>query len=368
MLFLETYLDTPIEQALALAFAPPVVRSGVEVGNLAVVDRGGVRLLFSVLTAFLYAAKYEWVVFTVGPLVVNTFLRLGLPLTDLGPARPERLSASERLAWGSYYDQKPHVMAGRVAGKYSGFVRSFVGGGIGSAARFAGRRPERLRGSGCLDPGRGDRRFATQQPDAEARRQIIEEVLRTHGPVDVLINTAGLLSYRPFAEKDPALLERIVQFHTLVPMLLARQLLPAMIERGEGKVVNVGSTFGSIVFAWFAAYSTSKFALRGFSEALRRELDGIGVGVSYIAPRAVKTAFNTPAVYQIAEATGMNMDSPEWVAKQIVASILKDRKEVYLGFPESLFVRINALLPRVVDVVLRKQNQKMMAFVKRGET
>ena len=71
-------------------------------------------------------------------------------------------------------------------------------------------------------------------------------------------------------------------------MLLVRQLLPEMVARGDGRIVNVGSTFGSIGFAWFAAYSASKFGLRGFSEALRRELDGTGVTVTYVAPRAVK--------------------------------------------------------------------------------
>jgi len=201
----------------------------------------------------------------------------------------------------------------------------------------------------------------------DSRRNTVDALVRQHGRIDVLINAAGLLSYRPFAEEDPILLERIMQLNTIVPMLLIRQLLPSMIEHGSGRVVNIGSTFGSIAFAWFAAYSSSKFALRGFSEALRRELAGTGVSVSYIAPRAVKTDLNTTAVYQMAEATGMNMDSPQWVAQQIVRSIVADRKDVYLGFPESMFVRINALWPRLVDMALRKQNADMLKFAKGGE-
>ncbi len=126
----------------------------------------------------------------------------------------------------------------------------------------------------------------------------------------------------------------------------------------------MGSTFGSIAFACFASYSASKFALRGFSEALRREVKGTGVSVNYIAPRAIKTPFNTEAVYKMAKVVGMNMDEPKWVAEKIVQSIKKEAKDVYLGFPEKLFVRINAILPRVVDKALAKQNKQMAEFAR----
>jgi len=123
------------------------------------------------------------------------------------------------------------------------------------------------------------------------------------------------------------------------------------------------TAFGSIAFAWFASYSASKFALRGFSEALRRELEGSGVGVTYVAPRAVKTALNSPAVYRMAEKVRMNMDDPARVARRIVRAIGRDKKDVDLGFPEAWFVRVNALLPRLVDRTLRKQNRVMREFI-----
>jgi short-subunit dehydrogenase len=127
--------------------------------------------------------------------------------------------------------------------------------------------------------------------------------------------------------------------------------------------VNVGSMFGSIAFAWHAAYSASKYALRGFSEALRRELAGSGVGVTYVAPRAVRTPLNPPEVYRMAEQIRMKMDDPEPVARRIVEAIERDRKEAYLGFPESIFVRVNALLPRLVDRALRRQNSVMRTYM-----
>ncbi|MET0029408.1 MAG: SDR family oxidoreductase [Candidatus Thiodiazotropha sp.] len=200
--------------------------------------------------------------------------------------------------------------------------------------------------------------------DNQARNAAIDQAMTHLGGIDLLINNAGMMSFRPFHEEDPEILQRVVQLNTLVPMQLSHRVLPYMLEQGCGRIVNVGSTFGSIAFAWFAAYSTSKFGLRGFSEALRRELAHTGVGVTYVAPRAVKTKLNSSAVYRMAETVKMNMDEPEWVAARIVESIERERDDVYLGFPESLFVRINSLWPRLVDGAMKKQNLKMMAFAK----
>lgn len=118
-LFLERYLDRPVEQLLAAKINMPVDRSGlVEVGNLAVASAGGGRWLIAALTAYLHAARRKWVVFTIGPVLYNTFKRMGLALIDLGPASPSQLSPEERAAWGCYYDQKPRVMAGRIEEGY----------------------------------------------------------------------------------------------------------------------------------------------------------------------------------------------------------------------------------------------------------
>jgi len=194
--------------------------------------------------------------------------------------------------------------------------------------------------------------------------QTVVETRQKLGGIDLLINCAGLMSFRPLSEEDPEALQQIIQLNLVAPMLLTRYVAPEMLARGTGRIVNVGSTFGSIGFAWFAAYSASKFGLRGLSEALRRELDGSGVGVTYVAPRAVKTRLNTGAVYRMAESTHMRMDEPELVAEEIVSAIERDAKDVYLGFPEKLFARLNSILPRWVDAGLRKQNQVMEAFAR----
>lgn len=248
-------------------------------------------------------------------------------------------------------------------------------GGIGQAlAGELARRGARL-GLLGLDPD-GLERLAAELREAgaetlaipadltraEEREQALRRMHQTFGGTDILINSAGITDFTGFAEQDPVAIDRIFQLNVVAPMQLIRALLPHLLAQGHGQIVNLGSIFGSIAFPCFAGYSASKFALRGFSEALRRELQGTGVGVTYVAPRAVRTPLNSPAVYRMAEAVKMTMDEPDSVARRVVRAIEARRKDVYLGFPESLFVRINALLPRLVDGALRKQARVMRRF------
>jgi hypothetical protein len=115
-LFLEQYLDQSVEQLLAKKAACPVDRSElIEVGNFAVGAAGGGRWLITALTAYLYATGRSWAVFTCGPMLRNAFDRLGIELVDLAVADPGRLAPEESLRWGSYYDNKPRVMAANVS-------------------------------------------------------------------------------------------------------------------------------------------------------------------------------------------------------------------------------------------------------------
>jgi len=193
---------------------------------------------------------------------------------------------------------------------------------------------------------------------------IADAARQAEGPVDVLINLAGLMSFNCYEDEDPAMIEKIVQVNLLGAMQLTRALLPDMVERDSGRIINVGSVFGSIAFAYFTAYSASKFGLRGFSEGLRRELHDTGIRVMYVAPRAVKTPLNTGRIMRMGAATKMNMDEPEVVVRGIVKAIDNNRKEVYIGFPESFFVDINVRFPRLVDKALAAQNRIARKFAK----
>ncbi len=204
----------------------------------------------------------------------------------------------------------------------------------------------------------------TRPEDREAALALVE---REWGGLDLLINLAGVLGFGLYQEEDPGLVSRLLKVNLEAPMQLTRAVLPGMIECGHGRIVNVGSMFGSIGFPLFAAYSASKFALRGFSQALRRELAGTGVGVTYVSPRAVRTPLNPPVVHAMAEHGLMRMDAPEPVALAIVRAIERDRKEAYLGFPEGIFARINGILPGLVDRALARQVPTLMAYANRAK-
>ena len=201
---------------------------------------------------------------------------------------------------------------------------------------------------------------------SEQRAAALDAVQRVWHGVDVLINLAGVLDFRPYQESDPAMLHTLLQVNVEAPMQLARAVLPGMLEQGHGRIVNVGSMFGSIGFPFFAAYSASKFALRGFSQALRRELSGTGVGVTYVSPRAVNTPLNPPVVHEMAARGMMHMDEPGPVAEAIVRAIELEHSEVYLGQPEGLFARINGILPGVVDRALSKQVPALLPYATAG--
>ncbi|MGA1562256.1 MAG: thermostable hemolysin [Gammaproteobacteria bacterium] len=117
-MFLEQYFDQPIEHVVAACVGEPVVRTRImEVGNLAVASAGGARSLITALTAYLRGAGYDWVVFTAGRGLQNSFARMGIELQVLGPALPERLQEGS-AHWGRYYAQNPQVFLGSVAQGY----------------------------------------------------------------------------------------------------------------------------------------------------------------------------------------------------------------------------------------------------------
>ena len=119
---------------------------------------------------------------------------------------------------------------------------------------------------------------------------------------DVLINIAGVQHFGPLEQQTPEHLLASYMVNLVAPARLAQAVLPGMKARGRGQIANVGSIFGSINFAHFATYSSAKAGMRALSQSLRRELAGTGVGVTYVAPRAVATPFNAAKVSQAASA------------------------------------------------------------------
>jgi short-subunit dehydrogenase len=173
--------------------------------------------------------------------------------------------------------------------------------------------------------------------------------------VNVLINSAGYNRFGLLADISDTDVERIFSINALSPILLCKALLPWFTSQESAHIVNIGSTFGSLGYAGFAGYSASKFALRGFSEALRRELADTSVKVHYLAPRAVRTAFNEDAVNKMNAELGVAMDAPDVIPGAIATMLQRGQSEHYIGRPERFFVKLNALFHKIVDKGLSGQ-------------
>ena len=198
----------------------------------------------------------------------------------------------------------------------------------------------------------------------EGCKDAIQSAMQALGGVDVLINLAGLMSFSTYEDEDTEWVQLLMQVNLIAPMILSRAVLPEMLAQGKGQIVNIGSMFGSIGFAYFTAYSASKFGLRGFSQALRRELVDLPITITYVSPRAVKTSINTGPIMRMGAATNMNMDEPDVVAGKIFKAIESGKKEAYFGYPEAFFARINGLLPGLVDNGTKAQNRIARSFAK----
>ena len=170
-----------------------------------------------------------------------------------------------------------------------------------------------------------------------------------------LVNNAGVNGFNGLDRQSDSDLEAVINTNLLAPMLLTQKLLPLLRQREKAIVLNVGSIVGSIGMPGQVAYCSSKFGMHGFSEALRRELQGTSVRVLYVAPRSTDTDMNDPLMRKMNELAGVSTDDSSAVARHIVDSILASRRERFIGWPERLFVKINALLPGLVDRSLRKQ-------------
>jgi short-subunit dehydrogenase len=189
--------------------------------------------------------------------------------------------------------------------------------------------------------------------DPHDRDGLVRRV-RSWGRLDVLVNNAGLVVSGPLSVNDVEGRRRMIDTNLVAPMELTVALLPLLAAGAPSRIVNVGSLFGDIAFPYFSAYSATKFALRGWSDGLRRELAPACIGVTYAAPRGTRTAA-AESFATLAEAFAMPLDPAEMVARQIAGAIAADARVVYPKGIERLFVLLQRLMPTAIDRALGRQ-------------
>ena len=189
--------------------------------------------------------------------------------------------------------------------------------------------------------------------DAGAQRALVQRARADDAAI--LINLSGGNRFALLNEQTGDDVRALMSTNLIAPIQLTQALLPHLQSRSEAMIVNVGSTFGAIGFPGYSLYCASKFGLRGFSEALARELSDSAVRVVYIAPRATRTRMNSDAASAMNAALGNVEDPPQQVARRILQSMRKSRRRTGIGWPERGFAALNQLVPSLVDRAIARQ-------------
>ena len=181
------------------------------------------------------------------------------------------------------------------------------------------------------------------------------------GPVDILVNNAGFAIFDALGEADPREVERMIATNYLGALWCVQAVLPSMLERRSGAIVNIGSISGLMGYARMGAYCASKFALTGMTEALRAEVDDHGVKVSLIAPATTDTEFFVTAEKgKMPGASRMILAiPPERVARAIVGAIESGRRRAILPFSAALFLRFKEIFPAPAHFLMTRVSRRL---------
>lgn len=149
----------------------------------------------------------------------------------------------------------------------------------------------------------------------EVTRMALAHQTQARGGCDLVIHNAGVNSFQRFEKQSESTVANLLQTNLVAPILLTQHLWTVRRPQAQTQMVFIGSAFGQLGFPGFAAYSASKFGLRGFVEALQREWADPLLRVRYFSPRAIDTDINTPEVRRMCQALGASLDTPERVAE-----------------------------------------------------
>lgn len=243
----------------------------------------------------------------------------------------------------------PKILAGQVA--------AITGGarGIGRAMAYAFVRQGMRVAIGDLDVeaarktaeeiGAGTVAFELNVTDRASVERFADEVERALGPIDVFVNNAGIMPLSRFLEEDDATAQRMVDINLHGVLYGMKVVLPRMVARNRGHVVNVASQAGKFGFAGGATYCATKFAVVGVTEALRQELrlmGADGVALSLVMPAIV----NTELGGGLSRPRGQKDIQPEDVAAATVEALQTERFEVWVPRDNQGIYTFGTLLPR----------------------
>jgi NAD(P)-dependent dehydrogenase (short-subunit alcohol dehydrogenase family) len=207
---------------------------------------------------------------------------------------------------------------------------------------------------------------------------LADAVHATHGSMDIVMNIAGVSAWGPIERLEHRHWQRMIDINLMGPINVLERFAGPMVEAGRGgHIVNVSSAAGLFGLPWHAAYSASKFGLRGISEVLRFDLRRHGIGVSLVCPGAVKTPLvgtveivgvdrTSPRIAKLIARFERHAVSPEHVAAKILTGIEKNQYMVFTSrdIRVGYFVQRKFAFP--YELAMRRLNDHLVSVAEKG--
>jgi NAD(P)-dependent dehydrogenase (short-subunit alcohol dehydrogenase family) len=214
--------------------------------------------------------------------------------------------------------------------------------------------------------------------DHEAVIALASEIHAAHGSMDVVMNVAGVSTWGTIEELQHSDWQQMIDVNLIGPISVLECFVPAMIAAGRGgHVVNVSSAAGLFGLPWHAAYSASKFGLRGVSEVLRFDLRRHGIGVSLVCPGGVRTPLvetvnivgvdpESPRIRKLKARFEKRAVSPEHVAEKILEGIAKNRYMVFSSRDIQLGYWVQRKFAPPYELAMRVANRQLTKAAERA--
>jgi len=248
----------------------------------------------------------------------------------------------------------PRSLAGKVVaitGGARGIGRATAAALIAQGAKVAiGDIEVSLAEQTAQELGAGTVGLPLDVTDRASFETFLREVEDRLGPLDVLINNAGIMPIGPFVEESDATAKTMVDINLNGVIIGSKLALQRFLARGQGHVVNIASAAGKAGFPSGATYSATKHAVVGLSESIRAEVHETDIGVSVVMPVVVHTELGSG----LPETRSFKAVEPEDVANAIVDALQFDRYEVYVPKSTKTLFRLKAVVPaRVMEAIAR---------------